>query len=171
MPKHSPRAFFTVHCPYCDWQMKLFRPLSPTTAQEVVYCDSEEGGCDRPFVVFYHADIVASRVAALADELPPPAPIPPAAPDSSPFSPGLLAEEIAEAQVLLAQFEQLAGATDAEHSPLDLLPHDARRTLDALRTRLANVCTGWTPPTLRAPGATHGVPGPFTRSIRNERIE
>lgn len=126
MPKHSPRAFFTVRCPYCDRETKLFRPLSPAPAQEVIFCDPDEGGCDHPFVVFYHAVIVAARVAALADELPPPAPIPPLAPDAGPFSPGILAEEIAEAQALLAL---------AARSPAARRPAHPRRPAHAPRQR------------------------------------
>lgn len=144
MPKKGkPYSFVTVTCPYCGMETRLFRPLSPAQAHEIIFCDCEVGGCDRPFVVFYHAEINLDRVSALADELPPPAP--PAPPDSPAPVSEFLADDVTEAKALLAQFEEQAGATDGEHSALDLLPHDARLTLAALGKRLeraANVVAG-----------------------------
>lgn len=53
-----------VKCPYCDFENKRRVDFKESSIMEVWYCDSEEGGCDRRFVVdvFLAQEIKAKKI-------------------------------------------------------------------------------------------------------------
>jgi hypothetical protein len=58
-------------CPYCGYVNKVGYSPKNFLSREIIYCDSEEGGCDKPFAVFNQTPRFETKVHKIAlDEIP-----------------------------------------------------------------------------------------------------
>ncbi len=53
-------SYVEVECPHCGSKNRLYRSTLTQYAPQIVHCDVETGGCERPFMV--RAEILAEPV-------------------------------------------------------------------------------------------------------------
>lgn len=48
---------FITTCPYCKFENRINREITPGSTEELIYCNSENGGCDKQFAIKYAFEI------------------------------------------------------------------------------------------------------------------
>jgi transcription elongation factor Elf1 len=53
---------FKFICPYCKFVNLVDITLTPYTSREIVTCEMDGAGCDKPFVIEYHVNVVRTSL-------------------------------------------------------------------------------------------------------------